>query len=796
MCCGHPIYSYTDSMIPFRCSMEDFWSLTELVAIKWIKLLSFAFLISYLVTSYKSKPDLNILPYNNVKAQLIIGLDNIKITAPLEIREGENDDVIAARSRLGWSVYGRPMVGESTTPRLLHICQCSATRGMDEALKSYFALESLGVSVSSNPLRSREDERSMQIMEATTTYLEDEKRWQTGLLWRFDRIHMPDSYQMAVKRLKCLEAKMFKDPPLKEFMMNTMHDYKQKGYIRRLKDSELVANTMSWFLPIFTVTNPNKLKTRLVWDAAAKVSGTSLNDCLLKGPDTLASLMGVLIRFRERPIAVSGDIREMFHQVKVRREDQAAQKFLWRDGDSSRSPETYVMQVMTFGASCSPALANYVKNRNAERFVAEHPDAVKAICENTFVDDWLQSVDSESQMMQLAETVKRIHASGGFEMRHWTSNSKQVMQALEDDCEGLDKRISAQDEAQEKVLGLWWLPGQDLLTFVVKPNLLAKASKERPTKRRVLSVVMSIFDPLGLLGFFNIRAKIILQNIWRSNIGWDDDLTKEDEVDWRHWLDLVSKLNTVRIPRCMKWVSRTQTVQMHTFVDASINAYAAVVYLRAEHDGQVHCSLAASKTRVAPLKPVSIPRMELMAAVLGLRLAKCIQNETSVRIHRRTFWTDSKDVLYWIQSDARKFQQFVALRIGEILEESDVDSWRWVPSAQNVADDGTKWTKTPEIHGSTRWFNGPPFLYLEESQWPRTEKGSAINMLYHAEEQANHTSSWRCILPDLQHFSKLEKLRAAQLCVLDFLRIVTKKTKLDGRLEPNYKLLLRKQRRY
>ncbi|XP_070067166.1 uncharacterized protein [Drosophila virilis] len=515
---------------------------------------------------------LPILPYNNVKGQLIIGLDNIKIKAPLEIREGENDDVIAARSRLGWAVYGRPIVGDSTTPRLLHICQCSAAQ----------------------------DERSMQIMEATTTYLEDEKRWQTGLLWRFDRMHLPDSYQMAVKRLKCLEAKMSKDPPLKEFMMNTMHDYKQKGYIRRLMD----------------ITNPNKKKTRLVWDAATKVSGMSLNDCLLKGPGTLASLMGVLIRFRERPIAVSGDIMEMFHQVKARQKHQPAQKFLWRGGDSSRFPETYVMQVMTFGASCSPALANYVKNRNAERFVAEHPDAVKAICEKTFVDDWLQSVDTGAEMIQLAET--EIHASGGFEMRRWTSNSKQVIQALEDDCEELDKRISAQDDAQEKVLGLWRLPGQDLLTFVVTPNLLAKASKERPTKRRVLSVIMSIFDPLGLLGFFNIRAKIILQNIWRFNIGWDDDLTNEDEADWQHWLDLLSNLNAVRIPRCMKWV--------------------------------------ASKTRVAPLKPVSIPRMELMAAVLGLRLAKCIQKEMSVRIHRRTFWTDSKDVLYWIRSDARKFQ--------------------------------------------------------------------------------------------------------------------------------------------
>ncbi|XP_070066974.1 uncharacterized protein [Drosophila virilis] len=320
----------------------------------------------------------------------------------------------------------------------------------------------------------------------------------------------------------------------------------------------------------------------------------------------------------------------MFHQVKVRREGQAAQKFLWRDGDSSRSPETYVMQVMTFGAYCSPALANYFKNRNTERFVAEHPDAVKAICENTFVDDWLQSVDSESQMKQLAETVKR-KGDAPLDIKFKASYA------------GAGRRL---DESQKKVLGLWWLPGQDLLTFVVKPNLLSKAAKERPTNRCVLSVVMSMFDPLGLLGF-----------------GWDDDLTQEDDVDWRHWLDLVSKMNSIRIPRCM--------------------------------------NLAASKARVPPLKPVFIPRMELMAAVLGLRLAKCIKNEMSLRIYRRTFWTDSRDVLYWMHSDARKLQQFVSLRIGEILEESDVETWRLVPSTQNMAADGTKWTKAPEIHGST-----------------------------------------------------------------------------------------------
>ncbi|KAL7726352.1 hypothetical protein ACLKA6_001569 [Drosophila palustris] len=588
------------------------------------------------------------------------------------MRKAEGDDIIATRCRLGWAVYGRAVKEDATIPRLLHICQCSETRGMDDALKNYFSLESLEITVTSSPLRSKDDERAMKIMEVTTSFREKEKRWQTGLLWKFDRVVLPDLYQMALKRLKCLEANMSKDPQLKEFMLATMNSHKHKGYIRRLEDSELAPNDITWFLPIFTVTNPNKKKTRLVWDAAARSQGVSLNDCLLKGPDTLASLMGILIRFRERSIAFSGDIREMFHQVKVRPEVQAAQKFLWRDGNSLRPPETYE---------------------------ADYPEAVKAICRNTFVDDWLQTVDTESEMIELAMAVKSIHANGGFDMRHWTSNSQKVVCALENYPEILVKPIISPDVTQEKVLGMWWQPTKDWLTFMVKPDTVAKAQDGRPTKRRVLN--------------------------------------------------------------------------------ASINAYAAAVFLRAEENGQVHCSLVASKTRVAPLKPVSIPRMELMAAVLGLRLTKCIEMEMSVRVKKRVYWTDSKDVLWWIRSDARKFQQFVALRIGEILEGSEVDSWRWVPSAQNVADDSTKWNRTPEINVSNRWFNGPSFLYQDDSQWPQTDidyKQRSHLIPQHEEIQSQHISPLSCISPDPTRFSKIEELRAVQLRILDFLRSVTKKS--------------------
>ncbi|XP_046869179.1 uncharacterized protein LOC124461760 [Drosophila willistoni] len=303
-------------------------------------------------------------------------------------------------------------------------------RALDASKKEYFAMESSGTRVASKPLRSKDDERALQIMEATTSYRPIDKRWQTGLLWRFDKVDLPDSYSMIMRRLQCLEAKMAKDIDLRAFMLDTTKSYEEKGYIRILTESELNKGKSSWLLPIFTGTNPNKNKTRLVWDAAAKVKGTSLNDVLLKGPDILASLVGVLIRFRERPVAVAGDISEMFHQVRVRPEDQTAQKFLWRSGNSAKAAETFVMQVMTFGASCSPALANYIKNRNAEWFRKESPRAVAAICRNTFVDDWLESTNTKDELTELALEVQSIHLDGGFNMRRWTSNSPSVVRAL------------------------------------------------------------------------------------------------------------------------------------------------------------------------------------------------------------------------------------------------------------------------------------------------------------------------------------------------------------------------------
>lgn len=161
---------------------------------------------------------------------------------------------------------------------------------------------------------------------------------------------------------------------------------------------------------------------------------------------------------------------------------------------------------------------------------------------------------------------------------------------------------------------------------------------------------------------------------------------------------------------------KPKTVELHTFVDAGEDAFAATTYLRIENEDGIDCALMGSKARVAPLKYLSIPRKELQSAVLGARLANSMIQAQRFEINRRIFWSDSETVLSWLKSDHRRYSQFVAHRVGEILDSTDVNEWRWVPTKDKVSDEATKWTKSINFDRSNRWFNGPEFLRLSESE--------------------------------------------------------------------------------
>ncbi|XP_062538448.1 uncharacterized protein LOC134206736 [Armigeres subalbatus] len=413
----------------------------------------------------KQFPHLRGLPiesYKCARPRILIGLKHAHVSLVLQSREGRHEQPIAIKTRLGWTVCGGS--DAENAPNMVHYSfhvgmrEGSTDEDLHQAMKEYFALDSLGVTKSSEALLSSEDQRSCRLLESLTKF--NGERYETGLLWRYDDIRLPDSRPMALRRHRLLEKRLRKDPDLEKIMNQKIKEYLEKGYIRKLPKEEDVRSTSR--------------------------------------PDQLCSLFAILLQFREHCIGLTGDIREMYHQVVIRDQDCPCQRFFWKDDTGEVA--VFEMRVMTFGACCSPSSAQFVKNINAERFTEKYPKAVDTIIKRHYVDDMLVSVETEEEAILLAHQVKYVHSHGGFEIRNWISNSPAVLKSLgEIDTKTKNLDVSA-ELATEKVLGLWWCTQKDTFTFKIGWTRYDEAlltGRRRPSKREVLKVLMTIFDPLA-----------------------------------------------------------------------------------------------------------------------------------------------------------------------------------------------------------------------------------------------------------------------------------------------------------
>ncbi|XP_065079347.1 uncharacterized protein LOC135702242 [Ochlerotatus camptorhynchus] len=710
---------------------QKLFSLNDVRTVKELTLPEQSLNYDELSQRYRYLQGLPIDNYAKAVPRLLIGVNNVSLTVPLQVKEGKRGEPIAVKTRLGWCIFGGSG-NEGAHSLNYHTCECHSDQQLHNAVKDYFLIEDAGVKPSVQ-LESEEDKRARRIMEETTTRVDE--RFETGLLWRYDNIEFPDSYNMAVKRFECLERKMNRDPELAANIKKQIAEYQIKGYAHRVTEDELAQAEPKrvWYLPLGAVTNPRKPgKVRLIWDAAAIVDGISLNSMLLKGPDQLTLLPAVLSGFRQYKVGVSADIKEMFHQMLIRMRDRHSQRFVFRS-DPLEPLEIYLMDVATFGSTCSPASAQYIKNRNAEEYAEQFPRAVEGILNNHYVDDYLDSFENEEEAERVSREIRSIHEKGGFQLRNWLSNSIAVLRELEEEDPKASKSLclSAVDSS-DRVLGMLWHTTEDELRFSMdlKEEIQRVIDNgERPTKRQMLKCLMGIFDPLGILSVFLVHGKILLQDVWRAGIQWDERVPEDIFGRWIKWTSLFPKISHLRIPRCYfkDAIKKTyEQLQLHIFVDASESAFSAVAYFRVVNaKGESECSIVAAKTKVAPLKPLSIPRLELQAAVLGSRLMSFVQECHTVEVKQRFLWSDSATVLAWLRADHRRYKQYVACRVGELLSTTDVAEWRWVPSKLNPADAATKWSKNPCPKVTDEWFKGPEFLRFPEENWPKQVKTSA-----------------------------------------------------------------------
>ena len=343
------------------------------------------------------------------------------------------------------------------------------------------------------------------------------------------------------------------------------------------------------------------------------------------------------------------------------------------------------MTRLTFGVTCSPFLATEVLRRIAEDHREEFPNAAEAVLKSFYVDDYLSGADSEEEAAQRARELCGLLLKGQMTLRKWRSDSPAVLQAIPEELHETDPHqiISAPAECH-KALGIHWSTQKNTL-HIATPKL---NDDDNPTMRQLASDVARTFDVMGWFAPATITGKIMLQRLWVLRLSWADLLPDDIKEEWWTWRTELPQLTNHPLPRCYFVRSKEKlSMQLHGFADASQAAYGGVVYLRTMYQDQtVDTAIVIAKSRVAPVKVMTIPNLELCGALLLSQLLDFTRNELNIPLEQTYAWTDSSTVVRWLNSNTANLKIFVANRVEDIRSRVPATHWKHIPTDSNPAD--------------------------------------------------------------------------------------------------------------
>ncbi|GFX73913.1 uncharacterized protein TNCV_397241 [Trichonephila clavipes] len=489
----------------------------------------------------------------------------------------------------------------------------------------------------------------------------------------------------AEKRVKSLTRRFIRDPTLYIQYSEILKEYESQGIIERVLETEKPTDRAVFYLPHQAVFRQESLTTkiRIVFDASSHEDGQpSLNDCIWSGGNLNPNIFHLIISFRLNTIAITADIERAFLQISLRDEDRDAVRFLFPDIKPNQTDpnkfQVYRFKRVMFGVNVSPFLLSATIKHHIENYREQYPAATEMLDTCLYVDDVISGADDISQALKVSKDAETIMKNASMKLRKWNSNDQTLMRTWE--REGLETHPRHPDDSSKipssKVLGIPWDVVHDYFTIDVKGLLQLDTSKPI-TKRIVLQSAGKIYDPVGFLSPYTIRLKCLLQELWLRKLSWDDELPPDIHAVWSQWWLELPFLSELKIPRkILDSSGDSSEVQIHTFSDASQKAYGAAAFLRVKHKDRVSVDLVTSKSRVAPLKRLSLPRLELMGALLAARLAKEVKKILDQKCSTRAFfWTDSQVTLHWIKGPNHRWKPFVANRVREIQSLTDPNSW-------------------------------------------------------------------------------------------------------------------------
>ena len=573
---------------------------------------------------------------------------------------------------------------------------------------------------------SKNDIEATKMMEEGTTF--EDGHWVVPLPLRDKNMKLPDNRSYAVKRLMSLVNTLLRKADLLEFYSSKMDELKE-NYLEVVNDEKATGQLIGriWYLVHFCT---QQTKRRIVYDAPAEYKGYSLNGILFQGSDNMHQLTDVLMRFRRDPIAFVCDIKEMFLQVGIPEQQRDLLRILWfKDNDLNGPIVTYRFKYLPYGLICSMSMAAHALSVIADKNQTQaSPETVDMLRRNFYVDDGLGCAPNLETALKMATEIIALLGSGGFKLRKFASNSKDLMKALGVDQlapEVKDLDLSKEDIPEHKVLGVFWDPNSD--RFVVKVQM-----KPRPlTKRGCWSMISNaLFDPIGICQPYLLKGRQILQEVCEVVQLWDDPLPDTLCNRWKRWYSSLHHLEDLSIRRCYTSRGRADRYQIHTFVDASTSGLGAVSYLRASFDdGLIEISFLQGKSRIVSKgNTTSVPKLELRAAILGSKLHRKVKRSIGLPIEKSMLWTDSTSVKNWIQNRSSRFSKYIARNVAAIELRIGDDEVRHVPTACNPADIASRGEAPAKASMDTIWLNGPDFLYEIEEDWPCLEtKNAAVN---------------------------------------------------------------------
>lgn len=623
-----------------------------------------------------------------------------------------HQQLVALETIFGWVVMGRletssPVVTPSISSSFFTSVECS----LDTSVKRFWELEEIPTSSMLSLEESQAEKCYTNTVSRTSSgkYLISLPFRETELTPTFE-----GTRDIALRRFFALEKRLRRNPSLHNQYCEFMQDYLNLNHMTLIND--LTLNTHCYYLPhhcIFKADSPTT-KLRVVFDGSClDINKRSLNDTLLPGPKLQQDICSILIRFRCNLIAFTADIKQMFRQILVSEEHTHYQRILWRFSPLEQIRD-YRLLTVTFGLNCSPFLAIRTLLEIAKRCNKEHPEVSDLLENSTYVDDIVSGCDSLSFALKLQKDIISVLEASGFELRKWASNSPLFLSSLPTSVLQEEPLSFDLDENCIKILGLHWNPSKDNFYYKVV------ISEKSCTKRNLLSELAKIYDPLGFLVPITFTLKLIIQNLWKSGINWDARPPSNIINIWSQIRSELPLLATLQIPRYIlnKNIKR---MELHGFCDASEKGYAAVVYIRhLSKDNTINTSLVIAKSKIAPIKKISIPRLELCGALLLAKLLKYSLNVFSSTINfSNTFaWCDSTIVLYWLKGEPHRWNTFICNRVTQILENIPLSAWHHVKSEDNPADVASRGLLPSGLVKNISWWAGPLWLRLPRENWP------------------------------------------------------------------------------